>query len=86
MDISRCLSDIASQVERTRHAVDLFFTGKLPSVGNKSPIAPQPPDVPLREESFEKNTVDPGKVKSRKNRAVMLHALANIEQWALVDF
>ncbi|PPR04684.1 hypothetical protein CVT24_011901 [Panaeolus cyanescens] len=71
------------KVERTRHAVDLFFTGKLPSVGNKSSNAPKPPDVPLREESFAKNTVDPAKVKSRKNRAVMLHALANIEQWAI---
>ncbi|KAF9483718.1 DUF455-domain-containing protein [Pholiota conissans] len=71
------------KVERTRHAADLFFTGKLASVGNKSPSAPKPPDVPPRETSFAKNTVDPSKLKNRKNRAVMLHALANIEQWAI---
>ncbi|KIM44247.1 hypothetical protein M413DRAFT_377826 [Hebeloma cylindrosporum] len=71
------------KVERTRHAVHLFRTGKLVSIGHKSPNAPKPPDVPSREASFSKNTVDPAKVKSRKNRAVMLHALANIEQWAI---
>ncbi|KAF4582704.1 hypothetical protein EYR40_002628 [Pleurotus pulmonarius] len=70
------------KVERTREAVHLFRTGKLTSIGNKSKNAPKPPDVPLRDESFLKQTVDPAKVKSRKNRAVMLHALANIEQWA----
>ncbi|KAL4262176.1 DUF455-domain-containing protein [Pleurotus pulmonarius] len=71
------------KVERTREAVHLFRTGKLTSIGNKSKNAPKPPDVPLRDESFLKQTVDPAKVKSRKNRAVMLHALANIEQWAI---
>ncbi|TFK38394.1 hypothetical protein BDQ12DRAFT_683598 [Crucibulum laeve] len=71
------------KVERTRHAVHLFRTGKLASIGHKSSSAPRPPDVPSREESFSKNTVDPAKVKNRKNRAVMLHALANIEQWAI---
>ena len=71
-----------SQVERTRHAVQLFRTGKLASIGHKSPNAPRPPDIPSREDSYSKNTVEPAKVKSRKNRAVMLHALANIEQWA----
>ncbi|KAF8150689.1 hypothetical protein B0H34DRAFT_729858 [Crassisporium funariophilum] len=71
------------KVERTRHAVQLFRTGKLASIGHKSPNAPKPPDVPSREESFSRNTVDPAKVKNRKNRAVMLHALANIEQWAI---
>lgn len=70
------------QVERTRHAVHLFRTGKLTSIGHTSPNAPKPPDVPSREVSFSRNTVDPAKIKSRKNRAVMLHALANIEQWA----
>ena len=53
-------------------------------MGNKSPNAPKPPDVPPREAFFAKNTVDPSKLKNRKNRAVMLHALANIEQWAYV--
>ncbi|KAF8197111.1 hypothetical protein BJ912DRAFT_1030584 [Pholiota molesta] len=71
------------KVERTRHAANLFFTGKLASVGNKSPNAPKPPDVPPRDASFSRNTVDPSKLKNRKNRAVMLHALANIEQWAI---
>jgi uncharacterized ferritin-like protein (DUF455 family) len=80
MEISTLMAK--SQVERTRHAVHLFRTGKLVSIGHKSPNAPKPPDVPSREASFSRNTVDPAKVKSRKNRAVMLHALANIEQWA----
>ncbi|KAF9267091.1 DUF455-domain-containing protein [Marasmius fiardii PR-910] len=70
------------KVERTKHAVHAFRTGKLTSIGNKSSKAPTPPDVPPREEVFKKNIVDPGKVKKRRNRAVMLHALANIEQWA----
>ncbi|KAF9467573.1 hypothetical protein BDZ94DRAFT_1248447 [Collybia nuda] len=71
------------KVQRTRHAIDLFRNAKLTSIGHKSPNAPCPPDVPPREESFSRNTVDPGKVRNRKNRAVMLHALANIEQWAI---
>ena len=70
------------QVERTRHAVHLFRTGKLASIGHKSQNAPRPPDTPSREDPYLRNTVDPAKIKSRKNRAVMLHALANIEQWA----
>ncbi|KAJ7689023.1 hypothetical protein B0H17DRAFT_1067514 [Mycena rosella] len=70
------------KVLRTRHAVQLFRTGKLDSIGHKSSTAPRPPDVPPREESFLKNTVSPGKVKGRKSLAVMLHALANVEQWA----
>ncbi|KAJ7472036.1 hypothetical protein FB451DRAFT_1251725 [Mycena latifolia] len=71
------------KVMRTRHAVQLFRTGNLDSIGHKSSLAPQPPDVPPREESFLKNTVNPGKVKGRKSLAVMLHALANVEQWAI---
>ncbi|KDR72901.1 hypothetical protein GALMADRAFT_125747 [Galerina marginata CBS 339.88] len=71
------------KVERTRHAVNLFRTGELSSIGHKSPNVPKPPDVPSREDSFRRNTVDPKKVKNRKNHAVMLHALANIEQWAI---
>ncbi|KAG5643988.1 hypothetical protein DXG03_009278 [Asterophora parasitica] len=71
------------KVQRTREAVNLFRTGKLTSIGHKSSNAPRPPDVPPREENVTRNTVDPAKVKSRKNRAVMLHALANIEQWAI---
>lgn len=72
------------KVQRTRHAVHLFRTGQLTSIGHKSVNAPKPPDVPARDASFSKNMTDPGKMKSgRKNRAVMLHALANIEQWAI---
>ncbi|KAG7085550.1 hypothetical protein E1B28_003107 [Marasmius oreades] len=71
------------KVERTKHAVHAFRTGKLTSIGNKSSKAPRPPDVPPREEDFKKNIVNPGKVKKRRNRAAMLHALANIEQWAI---
>lgn len=78
----KLLMDNESQVERTRHAAQLLFTGKLVSVGNKSANAPQPPAIPPREASFSRNTVDVSRIKSRKNRAVMLHALANIEQWA----
>ncbi|KAK1232880.1 hypothetical protein PQX77_003993 [Marasmius sp. AFHP31] len=69
------------KVERTKHAVYAFRTGKLTSIGHKSSKAPHPPAVPPREEGFK--IVDPGKVKQRRNRAVMLHALANIEQWAI---
>ncbi|KAJ7853708.1 hypothetical protein B0H14DRAFT_3108443 [Mycena olivaceomarginata] len=71
------------KVMRTRHAVQLFRTGKLDSIGHRSSSAPPPPDVPPREESFMRNTVNPGKVKGRKSLAVMLHALANVEQWAI---
>ncbi|KAG6898842.1 hypothetical protein C0993_003644, partial [Termitomyces sp. T159_Od127] len=73
----------ALKVQRTREAVTLFRTGKLSSIGHKSPGAPRPPDVPPREAHVAQNTVDPGKVRNRKNRAAMLHALANIEQWAI---
>ncbi|KAJ7641611.1 hypothetical protein FB45DRAFT_825906 [Roridomyces roridus] len=71
------------KVLRTRHAVQLFRTGQLDSIGHKSSTAPRPPDVPPREDSYLQNTVNPGKMKGRKNLAVMLHALANIEQWAI---
>jgi len=71
------------KVERTRHAVHLFRIGQLKTIGHRSSSAPRPPDIPPREDAFARNTVDPGKVGKRKNRAVMLHALANIEQWAI---
>jgi len=71
------------KVERTKHAVHLFRTGKLNSIGHKSTQAPRPPEVPSRDASWTRNLkADPTKVKNRKSRAAMLHALANIEQWA----
>ena len=70
-----------SQVERTRHAVHLFHTGKLTSIGHKSRNVPKPPDIPPREASLK--IVEQAQVSSKKkNRAAMLHALASIEQWA----
>ncbi|GJJ14422.1 hypothetical protein Clacol_008686 [Clathrus columnatus] len=74
------------KVERTRHAVHLFRTGKLKSIG-RSDNAIKPPDVPPRHAELQ--LVQPGKVGKRgkagsvKNRIAMLHALANIEQWAI---
>ncbi|KAH7886501.1 hypothetical protein F5I97DRAFT_1936214 [Phlebopus sp. FC_14] len=70
------------KVERTKHAVHLFRTGQLTSIGHKSRNVPKPPVVPPRDDSYTRNTVDPRKLGKRKNAAVMLHALANIEQWA----
>ncbi|KAF9443387.1 DUF455-domain-containing protein [Macrolepiota fuliginosa MF-IS2] len=72
------------KVERTKHAVYLFRTGKLSSIGHKTASAPSPPDLPPRDASWTRNLkADPSQVRNRKNRAVMLHALANIEQWAI---
>ncbi|KAF9234832.1 hypothetical protein BU15DRAFT_89827 [Melanogaster broomeanus] len=70
------------KVERTKHAVHLFRTGQLTSIGHKPKNVPIPPAVPPRDENYTRNTVDPKKLGKRKNAAVMLHALANIEQWA----
>ncbi|KIJ62399.1 hypothetical protein HYDPIDRAFT_51764, partial [Hydnomerulius pinastri MD-312] len=70
------------KVERTKHAVHLFRTGQLASIGHKSNKVPKPPAVPPRDDSYTRNTVDPRKLGKRKSAAVMLHALANIEQWA----
>ncbi|KAH9850977.1 DUF455-domain-containing protein [Lenzites betulinus] len=76
-------ADPMLKVQRTRHAVQLFRTGQLKSIGHRSAKAPRPPEAPPREEQYARNTVDPVKIARRKNRAVMLHALANIEQWAI---
>lgn len=73
------------QVDRTRQAVTAFRTGKLKSVGRNKPLARPPPDMPPRDQL---NVVQPGKVAKRgkagsvKSRIAILHALANIEQWA----
>ncbi|EJC99452.1 DUF455-domain-containing protein [Fomitiporia mediterranea MF3/22] len=68
------------KVERTKHAVSLFRSGKLKSIG-RGKDAPKPPDVPPREDVMK--FVDPGRAAKRKGRPAMLHALANIEQWAI---
>ena len=67
------------KVERTRRAVSLFRSGKLTSIG-RGKNAPQPPDVPPREKRMV--FVDPSRANKKKNKDSMLHALANIEQWA----
>ncbi|KAJ4482059.1 DUF455-domain-containing protein [Lentinula aciculospora] len=71
------------KVERTRYAVHAFRTGAITSIGHKVAHPPVPPVQPSRETYM--NIVEPGKIQSgkRRNRAVMLHALANIEQWAI---
>ncbi|KAL5501227.1 hypothetical protein ACEPAH_9614 [Sanghuangporus vaninii] len=68
------------KVERTRHAVQLFRSGKLASIG-RGANAPNPPDFPPRLDIMK--FVDPGRAAKRKGRPAMLHALANIEQWAI---
>ena len=76
------ISHLPSQVERTRHAVHLYRTGKLKSIGNKVANPPTPPDVPPRHALYISNTVAPEKMKTKRGAAASLHALANIEQWA----
>ncbi|KAH7914842.1 hypothetical protein BJ138DRAFT_1110218 [Hygrophoropsis aurantiaca] len=72
------------KVDRTKHAVQLFHNGQLTVIGNEPPHhPPEPPTVPARDDAYTQNTVDPRKLTKRKNAAVMLHALANIEQWAI---
>ncbi|KAL1712849.1 hypothetical protein EV715DRAFT_212888 [Schizophyllum commune] len=71
------------KVERTRHAVHLYRTGKLKSIGNKVANPPTPPDVPPRHALYVSNTVAPEKMKTKRGAAASLHALANIEQWAI---
>jgi hypothetical protein len=72
-------SSCVAQVERTRHAVNLFRTGKLTNIG-RGKTAPKPPDTPPRESGMR--IVGPNQAGNRKSRVAMLHALANIEQWA----
>ncbi|GBE85799.1 DUF455-domain-containing protein [Sparassis crispa] len=75
--------DPTMKVQRTKHAVHLFRKGQLKSIGHRSSTAPRPPDVPPRHDSYTNNLVDPRKAGKRKNKAMMLHALANVEQWAI---
>ncbi|KIP09319.1 hypothetical protein PHLGIDRAFT_86770 [Phlebiopsis gigantea 11061_1 CR5-6] len=76
-------SDPTLKVQRTRHAVNAYRIGEIKSIGHRAANAPAPPDEPPRDEAIARNTIDPRKMGRRKNRAVMLHALANIEQWAI---
>ncbi|KZV62071.1 DUF455-domain-containing protein [Peniophora sp. CONT] len=75
--------DPSLKVARTRHAVHLFRTGQLSSIGHKSRNVRRPPDVPPRHEQYLRNVVDPAATARRRNKVGMLHALANIEQWAV---
>ncbi|KDQ50294.1 hypothetical protein JAAARDRAFT_211793 [Jaapia argillacea MUCL 33604] len=114
--------DPSLKVARTRHAVHLFRTAQLSSIGQHAKNVPKPPDTPPRHELYMKNTVEFGKAKAgkageearvsgngemkvkgkgdgkmigkngskslpqgkgTKERVTMLHALANIEQWAI---
>ncbi|CUA71626.1 putative protein HI_0077 [Haemophilus influenzae Rd KW20] [Rhizoctonia solani] len=74
------------KVELTRRAAAAWRTGKITSTGQKKVNLPLPPDVPPRENLV---TVEPGKVGKRgkagseRSRIAILHALANIEQWAI---
>ncbi|KAH6903908.1 hypothetical protein BKA70DRAFT_1373764 [Coprinopsis sp. MPI-PUGE-AT-0042] len=71
------------KVERTKLAVHLFRTGKLSSIGHKSSSAPQPPDVPSRDDSYSRNIVDPAKSQEQAQQGRPCYMLsANIEQWA----
>ncbi|CAE7180501.1 unnamed protein product, partial [Rhizoctonia solani] len=73
-------------VALTRKAAAAWRTGKITSTGQKKDSTPSPPDVPPRENLV---TVEPGKVGKRgkagseRSRIAILHALANIEQWAI---
>ncbi|ELU36424.1 Rieske [2Fe-2S] domain-containing protein [Rhizoctonia solani AG-1 IA] len=73
------------QVALTRKAAAAWRTGKITSSGQKKTNLVIPPDVPPRENLV---TVEPGKVGKRgkagseRSRIAILHALANIEQWA----
>ena len=69
------------QVERTRHAVKLFQTGEIKTIGHKLKNPPRPPDLPPRETLYTQNIV--GRTSGRKKtHGATLHALANLEQWA----
>ncbi|KAF8595107.1 DUF455-domain-containing protein [Ceratobasidium sp. AG-I] len=74
------------KVSLTRRAASAWRSGKITSSGQKKKNLPLPPDVPPRENLV---TVEPGKVGKRgkagseRSRIAILHALANIEQWAI---
>ncbi|KAG9122731.1 hypothetical protein FRC07_000753 [Ceratobasidium sp. 392] len=74
------------KVALTRRAASAWRTGRITSTGQKKPDLPAPPDLPPRENM---TTVQPGKVGKRgkagseRSRIAIIHALANIEQWAI---
>ncbi|KZS86767.1 DUF455-domain-containing protein [Sistotremastrum niveocremeum HHB9708] len=78
-------SNATLKVARTRYAVKAFSTGAIKSIGRSS--TSHPPDIPPRDDTLR--SVEPGKAAKRgkagslKSRIAMLHALANIEQWAI---
>ncbi|CAE6495630.1 unnamed protein product [Rhizoctonia solani] len=79
-------SNPEKKVALTRKAAAAWRTGKITSSGQKKTNLVIPPDVPPRENLV---TVEPGKVGKRgkagseRSRIAILHALANIEQWAI---
>ncbi|QRV95971.1 hypothetical protein RhiJN_23989 [Ceratobasidium sp. AG-Ba] len=74
------------KVALTRRAAAAWRTGKITSTGQKKSDVPSLPDVPPRENM---TMVQPGKVGKRgkagseRSRIAIIHALANIEQWAI---
>ncbi|KAG8735423.1 hypothetical protein FRC10_010615 [Ceratobasidium sp. 414] len=78
-------SNPEQKVALTRRAASAWRTGRITSSGQKKSDLPKPPDVPPRENM---TTVRPGKVGKRgkagseRSRIAIIHALANIEQWA----
>ncbi|KAL5638635.1 hypothetical protein ACGC1H_003108 [Rhizoctonia solani] len=79
-------SNPEKKVALTRRAAAAWRTGKITSTGQKKANVSMPPDTPPRENLV---TVEPGKVGKRgkagseRSRIAILHALANIEQWAI---
>ncbi|KAG8795362.1 hypothetical protein FRC12_015495 [Ceratobasidium sp. 428] len=79
-------SNPEQKVALTRRAASAWRTGRITSTGQKKSDLSTPPDVPPRENL---NTVQPGKVGKRgkagseRSRIAIIHALANIEQWAI---
>ncbi|KAH8813919.1 DUF455-domain-containing protein [Flagelloscypha sp. PMI_526] len=77
------------KVSRTRHASDLYQSGQLTEIGDKPQIGspeykpPTPPLVPPRTEKAYIKKPTPPSLSGKKSRLSALHALANIEQWAI---
>lgn len=80
--ISVITNNLQYRVAYTKRAETLFKTGKIKNIGKSSP-----PDVPPRHDSLKQ--VDPSKATKRgkggsvESRIKILHALANIELFAI---